>query len=61
MEPPISSLSSESASSTPISTSETGRGLNFDPWRDCIDRVESSTKESGMEGSPMTSGMLFIC
>src|SRR5205807_2692614 len=61
MEPPISSLSSESASSTPISTRETGRGLNFDPWSDCIDRVDSSTRDSGMEGSPVTSGMLFIC
>src|SRR6266849_4318488 len=61
IEPPISSLSSESASSTPISTSETGRGLNLDPWSDCIDRVDNSTRDSGMEGSPMTSGMLFTC
>ncbi len=61
MEPPISSLSSESASSTPISTIETGRGLNFVPWSDCIDRVDSSMRDSGMEGSPMISAMLFIC
>src|SRR5260370_35643582 len=61
IEPPISSLSSKSASSTPISTKETGLGLNFEPWSDCIERVDSSTRDSGMEGSPMTSGMLFIC
>src|SRR5437899_13010421 len=40
-EAPISSCSSKSPSSNPMSTRDTVRGLSVDPRSDCIDLVES--------------------
>ncbi len=57
---PISSCSSESPSSSPMSTRDTVRGLSVDPRSDCIDFVESWRSASGI-GCCSSSGMLFNC